>query len=367
MKSIHVILLSFAVLTRGIASEPKSAENLDGWKHQRIDQFESLTQGTLGNAGTNIYVRGDGSITPIRSYDYNGTGYADLIFNNTHDHAFDIPLRIFLNKEGLPDPKDLVELPASAGAAVAAAHLTESGYSDVIVANGYNNTTGHQHSFIYWGGPDGWSAKRRTGLPTLRASTVAVGDFKNNGSPAVFFGNHGEMAGERKQSFVYWGDGESFTVKNRTILHTDGALSSAVGKTRPGGFTDLIVGDYENVTVFYGGSYGLSNDHKLVLGKHLARAVCYADLNGDGMGDLVVAAESSGETGRSGIYFVWIRTRSSNFRYKVFRPVRWEILIKVGRLRSQWPSIRTIGKKMPSCLFLSQAVKKSGKNPIACR
>lgn len=303
IKFIPTLCIVLALLPKCIANEPTANADLEGWKSQRFDQFDVLSQGTLGNAGTNIYVRHDGSIMPIRSYDYNGSGYADLIFNNTHDHAFEIPVRIFLNKNGLPDPKDVIELPASAGSSVAAVELTDSGYTDIIVGNGYNNTTGHQHSFIYWGGADGWKADRRTGLPTLRAQTISVGDFKNNGKPAVFFGNHGEMPGEKKESFVYWGDGKPFTVGNRTILRTDGALSSAVGKTRAGGYTDLMVGDYEKVAVFFGGNYGLSNDHKLVLGKHVAAAICYADLNGDGFGDLFVGDGASGEAARSGIYY----------------------------------------------------------------
>ncbi len=286
-----------------ISAQSPAPEKFSDWKSQRFDRFDVLSKGTLGNAGANIYVRADGSIMPIRSYDYKGTGYADLIFNNTHDHAFDIPLRIYQNKDGLPDPKDLIELPASAGASVAAADLTGSGYKDIIIGNGYNNTTGHQHSFIYWGGPDGWSAQRRTGLPTLRAHTVSVGDFKNNGKPAVFFGNHGEMVGEKKESFVYWGDGKAFTVGNRTVLRTDGAISSTVGKTRPGGFTDLIVGDFEHVTVFFGGEDGLSNARKQVLGSHAGRALCYVDMDGDGINDLVVADGTPGKDGRSGIYF----------------------------------------------------------------
>lgn len=276
----------------------------DAWKRQTFNSFDQLSQGSLGNAGANIYVRADGSITPIRSYSYKGDGYADLIFNNTHDHAFEIPVRIFRNKNGLPDPKDVIELPASAGAAVAAADLNGDGFKEIVVGNGYNNTKGHQNSFIYWGGEDGWKADRRTGLLTVRAQTVSIGDFKNNGKPAVFFGNHGGIPGEQKESFVYWGDGEGFAPGNKTVLRTDGALSSVAAKTRQGSeFTDLVVGDYEKVAVFQGAADGLKNDRKVVLGKHVARALAYGDLNGDGISDLLVADETPGKDGRTGIYF----------------------------------------------------------------
>jgi hypothetical protein len=45
---------------------------------------------------------------------------------------------------------------------------------DLVFANSYNGSTAAIDSFFYWGSASGYSASRRTGLPTMGAAGVSI-------------------------------------------------------------------------------------------------------------------------------------------------------------------------------------------------
>ena len=76
------------------------------------------------------------------------------------------------------------------------ADLNRDNFQDILVINGNNNTTGHQDSFIYWGGKEGWSPDRRTALPSLRGDHATIADWNADGFLDIAIGNRGDKPGE---------------------------------------------------------------------------------------------------------------------------------------------------------------------------
>jgi len=273
------------------------AENLspsDGWTTGTFDQFDELQRGTLGDAGANLFLSKKGVLGPIHSWDFNADGYADIIFNNTHDHAFEIPLRVYRNTKGVASPEDFFELPASGGASVGVADLNGDGFQEIISVNGNNNTTGHQNSVIYWGDEAGWDASRKTELLTLRSDHVTVADLNGDKHLDLVFGNRGDKPGENSESFIYWGNGSDFSAERRTGLRTNYAMASEAFDVNQDGRMDLVFANRGNseddgsIVLYSGGEDGLRNYRSIRLGDQWGTGLARADLDADGWEDLVV-------------------------------------------------------------------------------
>lgn len=280
----------------------------DGWK-TRMLTFTELRDGQLSNAGANLFLSHSGALTPIHSWDANADGYADIVFNNTHDHAFEIPVRIYLNRDGLPNAESFMELPGSGASSVTAADLNGDGSREILVINGNNNTTGHQDSMIYWGGKSGWDPSRRTALPSLRGDHATVADWNADGFPDVVIGNRGDKPGEDKESYVYWGDGKGFETNRRTVLRTNHATASVATDANRDGHLDLIFANRGNesddgsLVIYWGGTSGLRNSRYEQLGSQKGTGLASADLDGDGWMDLVISDLRPAPKNQTGIYY----------------------------------------------------------------
>src|SRR4051794_296859 len=203
--------------------------------------FLERREGTIPDAGANLYVAADGSIRLLDVRDLNQDGRVDLVLANTHEHNEKLPLNIYYGSNSF---QRRVTLPTDGGKAGAAADLNGDGWPELVVANGFDGTKTELNSYVYWGAKDGFTADRRLELPTQGAESVALGDLNGDGIPEIVFANSGltyHVTVDRfQQSFLYWGGKEPYSVNRRQSLATVNARDVKIADVNRDGAPDLI-------------------------------------------------------------------------------------------------------------------------------
>ena len=248
--------------------------------------------------------------------DLNRDGFTDLVVVNGRN-GIKSNLDSFIYWGGAQgfDAGRRTELPTLGGMAAAVADLNGDGYPEIVFANsaaaGGRPSEPENASFLYWGSKEGFSIERRQSLPTAAATDVAVADLDRDGSPEIVFANEGSGA-NLGGAMVYWGgSGGSYSADRRTVL--PGQRSSAVALADLNGdrVPEIVLAnryrprmrepedrsewdtdvDSESIPsfVYWGSSQGYSADRRLALPTVAASSVAAADLNKDGLPDLVFA------------------------------------------------------------------------------
>lgn len=133
------------------------------------------------------------------------------------------------------------------------ADLNQDGYLDLVFSNYASGTvsTTWQYdidSYIYWGGPDGYTTTNRLGLPTLGASSNAVADLDEDGYLDIVFGNVGRGSGSAPypdvDSYIYWGSNQGYSEAYSTTLPAGGVTGSSVADLNGDGSLDIVFSRY---------------------------------------------------------------------------------------------------------------------------
>lgn len=239
--------------------------------------------------------------------DLNGNGWLDLAFANQGNEESEAGLRIFYNQTKENFSEAFQFLPGERSSAVAAADLNQNGHLDLVVANAFRLAdreggiynivdTSYLHSTVYWGGPDGFSANRRTDLPTVSAQDVAIGDLNHNGWPDLVFAQSADGA-----SFIYWGGPDGFHSHRRSAVPGTGHVTVEVTDLNGNGWNELLLrpshadGYFDTkVEIYWGGKDGPELSTPKLLPASGAGGVTVADLDGNGRMDLVVVNRGDG-------------------------------------------------------------------------
>ncbi len=196
------------------------------------------------------------------------------------------------------------------GASVAAADLNGDGYTDLIAgAKTAGSGLGHVH--VYFGGP---GASDATGIlltgqvsgDDFGYSVDSAGDMNGDGYPEVIVGAPFAGTGH---AYVYFGGPTMDATPDLVLTGAAGSDGfgisvASAGDVNGDGFGDVIVGAPFNdagggnagrVYVFFGGPGADSVPDLIVTGKAAGDEFGYSaggagDVNGDGVGDLVVGA-----------------------------------------------------------------------------
>jgi hypothetical protein len=270
------------------------------------DTFEDFAAGNLGRSVANLYVHASGSVQSVQRHDVDGDGFVDAVLANYYDGSTRrIDSYIYHGSAtGLSATGRRTSLPTLGALGAAVADLNADGFVDVVFANHHDDSTHRVESFVYWGSASGFSRTARTGLPTLGAYAVAVGDLDRNGWLDLVFANYYDGSTYNTTSYVYLGGPGGYSASSRIALRTDGALDVCIADFDRDGYLDLLFpsyysgSSYATTTILYFGSASGPDPMRTVRLPSLgARGCAVADLDRDGDLDVLISNHYNGSTG----------------------------------------------------------------------
>ncbi len=243
--------------------------------------------------------------------DFNKDGYPDVVFANLGDYNFPFPPSLIYwgGPQGF-SPTNRTELETHGVGGLAVHDVNNDGWLDIVFANSagfppvdqlmdYGQNYPWPDSYIYLGGPEGFSNDRRISLKTKGATDVKVTDLNKDGLPDIVFANAGSFAlPPLPDTYVYWGSPEGYSEAKRTDLRTNGSSAVSVADLNKDSWPDLILSvtgtylyigkpNFPNSFVYWGGPDGFSDDRRLALNTEGSQGNTITDVNMDGKLDII--------------------------------------------------------------------------------
>ena len=210
--------------------------------------FEDFSQGTLGNAGQNLYVSRSGALQRIHQYDLNRDGYFDLVFCNSQNKGESPPAYVYLDPLGRPTR---LELPSSGAMSGAVADFNGDGYDDLLFGMWHNGERTDLNAILYFGSATGWSERREQLLPAPHCMSAAAADFNGDGRPDLALLCRGKVR-------LFYQGPLGFEMKAFVDLDIAGDQLAAADLDGDG-YVDLVVRTKdEQVRIFWGGPDGIN-------------------------------------------------------------------------------------------------------------
>lgn len=263
-----------------------------------------------GFSRTNYTILPTNAATGTAAADLNKDGYPDVVFANLGDYNFPFPpsLVYWGSREGF-SPTNRTELETHGVGGLAIADVNNDGWLDVAFSNSagfppidqlmdYGQNYPWPDSYIYLGGPQGFSKDRRLSLPTKGSTGVKIVDLNKDGFLDVVFANAGSFAlPPLPDSYVYWGSKDGYSTSRRTDLRTNGASAVSTADLNKDGWQDLILSvtgtylyigkpTFPDSFVYWGGPDGFSDRRRLELHTEGSQGSTITDVNGDGILDI---------------------------------------------------------------------------------
>lgn len=212
-----------------------------------------------------------GQVRWMLAADFNGDGWLDLFVSEiTGSRSY-----IFWGgPEGFSKAR-MQTLQSDGVASAAVADLNGNGYPDLILAQHMSTRKKvKQESYVtvYWGGPDGYRENRKMQLPASCANSVTVGDYHGSGRLDIYATSYNNGRCRDLLSYLYRNENGSFHAADVQYLFNHSGCGCMSGDFNGDGYTDLAVAchkEYGNHCshsfIFWGGPDGLSEERKTVL------------------------------------------------------------------------------------------------------
>ena len=198
--------------------------------------------------------------------DLNRDGYLDLIFPlGASEHA-----EIWYGSENGFSRGDSQGLPVDGPPHAVPADLDRDGWLDLIFTSGTDmkRFTVNTRTFIYWGGPKGFSPSNRTQLEGYTGLDGTVADLNRDGHLDIAVTNYRSDTNRKVPTFIYWGDGSrNYNEKRRSLLPSaSGSAINALDLNRDG-WLELVVSNHQKnfdhgaggTDIFWGSPEGYSS------------------------------------------------------------------------------------------------------------
>ncbi len=265
--------------------------------------FSDFSEGTSDSSGANLYVSRAGAVQMINLFDLNHDGYLDILFNQSHDYNTRVNSSIYWNTPGGFEQGRQTAVPADGGYKSLVSDLNGDGFPDLVVVNRFNGTTYRLNSCIYWGSSKGLDLSRGTCLPTLGATGVAVGDINKDGYPDLVFSNGGSdptfsfSKVDDRVSYIYWGGPNGYSPSSRAEVPAINPVGVAVADLNGDGFSDIVLANSgissPGIYIYWGGPAGISAERRETIPLSDPSAILVADLNQDAFPEIVIARKAS--------------------------------------------------------------------------
>jgi hypothetical protein len=224
--------------------------------------------------GRRVELPSEGRSLAATVADFNRDGWLDIGVTSYARHT----VRVFWGAASGFEASRQSRLDVPSPIDLEAADLDADGYLDLVTGSYGDPLAGHHDTglLIFWGGPDGFRASNAQGLPGFTPIGLTVADFDADGFLDLFAPSyHAELTRESLPSFLYWGGPDGFSPGRRTTLMTDSGHDAAVGDFDLDGRLDLAVschtrdGDHHTVSkVFFGDGQRFTRSRVLELPTH---------------------------------------------------------------------------------------------------
>jgi len=238
--------------------------------------------------------------------DIDGDGWVDLVFANrfsggdpTLDNYSNDSLVLWGSSDGFLDE---TRLPTVGAARSRVADLDADGHNDLVFANGVLETLDVPHSPVFWGSAEGFDPERRTDLSTVFPEGLLVEDLDYDGVLDVVFTTWLCLLDCDSASLVHPGDGAGGFSSPWTLPEAVGAVDVQAADLDGDGLLDLVVANggvdlatqaFATESWIYWGTTagdGFSVDDRTALPTTAASEVGIDDIDGDGDLDIVFAS-----------------------------------------------------------------------------
>ena len=109
-------------------------------------------------------------------------------------------------------------LPAIGASDCAVADLNNDGRLDLVISSYHGGTRRDFPSYIYWQGPNGFDRNNVLRLETNSAEGVMIADYNGDSRLDILFANHQKDGSHHLDSYLYWGGPKGFSPERRLSL-----------------------------------------------------------------------------------------------------------------------------------------------------
>ena len=187
--------------------------------------------------------------------------------------------------------------------------LDRDGRLDVVLANNYADATGQKtDSFVYYNHPEGF-APEPFRIPTNAASGIASADLDGNGWLDLVIAHDFAGLPDSRKTNLYRGTASGLVPDASGALNPAGG-GVAIADLDGDGWMDLVFGssaedDGGAARVFLGAESGFDRQRSRALPAGMPRGLSVADLNRDGLPDVVVS-NLAGDVSNPGESFAFL-------------------------------------------------------------